>query len=1037
MNITALFIRRPVMTTLLMLAVIVFGVLAYQQLPVSDLPTVDYPTITVSASLPGTSPETMASAVATPLEKQFSTIAGISQMSSTSTLGQTQIVLQFDLSRDIDAAAQDVNAAIAQTLRILPTGITPPSYQKVNPAAAPILYLALTSDRLPISTVDEYAEVFIGQRLSMVNDVAQVQVFGSQKYAVRIQLDPDALAQRGIGINDVAAAVQSHNVNMPTGTLWGAERTYTLQADGQLGNATQFRRVVVAWRNGAPVRLGELGNVLDDVQNNKAAAWFDGTRGVILAVQRQPGSNTVAVAQAVKAAIARLTPELPAGLQLRSMFDRSVSINAEVRDVKFTFLLTLGLVVLVIFVFLRNLSATIIPSLVLPISVIGTFAGMYLLGFTLDNLSLMALTLAVGFVVDDAVVMLENIVRHLEMGKDRMTAAIDGAREVGFTILSMTISLVAVFIPLLFMPGVVGRLFHEFAVTITLAILISGVVSLSLTPMLCSRMLRSHASERHGRLYGVVERGFEGTRAAYERSLRWAMTRRPLTLALSASILIGTIMLFRIVPKGFIPTEDTGQIIGSTLARQGTSFSSMKKYHQEIMRVVARDTNVAGYMASIGSGGSRTINQGVVFIILKPFGKRDGALDVMQRLQPKLAGIPGIQMTLQMPPAIQMGAQQTSSPYSFQLQAPNQDTLYVSAQRLASRMMQLTGLQGVVSDLQLAGPQISIQIDRDRADALGVAPQGIEAALYSAFGSGQVSTIYTSTNQYWVVMEVKPQFQQDIAGLNRLYVSSTTGKLVPLSSLVQMTPTVGPLSVNHAGQVPAVTISFNTAPGVSLSQAQSEIRTLASQLLPAEVSTTFSGNAAGFQGVMSSMLFLIIIAVFVIYLVLGILYESFVHPATILTGLPFALFGGLLALYIFRMPLDVYGFVALILLLGIVKKNAIMMIDFAIASEKDGKPAAESIVEAASVRFRPIMMTTFAALMGALPIALGSGAGSESRRPLGVAVVGGLAFSQLVTLYVTPVFYTYFDELPKRWTAWRHRVRAAFGGARTEAMAGD
>jgi HAE1 family hydrophobic/amphiphilic exporter-1 len=1031
MNITAAFIRRPVMTTLITVAVFFFGLLAYRGLPVSDVPNVDYPVITVSASLPGTSPETMSSAVATPLEKQFSTIAGITQMTSSSTLGQTSIVLQFDLSRDIDAAAQDVNAAIAQTLRLLPTGITPPSYQKVNPAAAPILFLALTSDQLPLSAVDNYAENFLGERLSMVPGVAQVSVFGSQKYAVRIQLDPDALAQRAIGIDQVASAVQSHNVNQPTGTLWGTDRVYTLQASGQLTNAAQFRDVTVAYRNGAPVRLGEIGNVIDDVQNNKTAAWINGTRGVVLAIQRQPGTNTVAVAQAVNATVAQLAPQMPSTLKLRAVYDKSQSIDAEVSDVRFTLILTLVLVVLVIFVFLRNISATVIPSLVLPLAVLGTFAGMNVLGFTIDNLSMMALTLALTFVVDDAVVMLENIVRHLEMGKDRMTAAREGGAEVGFTILSMTISLIAVFIPLLFMPGVVGRLFHEFAVTIALAILISGVLSLSLTPMLGSRLLRAQKGQSHGRVYLAVEHAFEASVAGYERSLRWAMARRPLTLALSAAILIGTGFLFTRVQKGFIPTEDAGQIIGSSLAPQGASYDAMVRYHQQIMRVLARDTNVANAIVSIGVGGSRTTNQGSVNILLKPLGKRAAAQQVIHELQPQLAAIPGVTVSLQVPPAIQMGARQSGGAYQFQLQATNTDTLYAAAQRLTTRMAQLPGIQDVVSDLQLAGPQVTIQIDRDRAAILGVSPSVIESALYSAYGSGQVSTIYTAIDQYWVVMELKPQFQRDMRAMNRLYVSSSTGMLVPISSVAKLTPAIGPLSVNHAGQVPAVTISFNTGPGVSLGQAATEVQTLAAQVLPSGVSTAFSGNAQGFQGVMNSMLFLLVIAVFVIYLVLGILYENFVHPLTILSGLPFAVFGGLLALYVFNLPLDVYGYVAIILLLGIVKKNAIMMIDFAIATEKQGgKSPSESIVEAASVRFRPIMMTTFAALLGTLPIALGSGAGAESRRPLGVAVVGGLAFSQLITLYVTPVFYTYFDELP-RWLGerWRKLTARRHGGA--------
>jgi len=1019
MNISAGFIRRPVMTTLVMVALLFFGVLAYRQLPVSNLPVVDYPTITVAANLPGTSPQTMASAVAMPLEQQFSTISGISQMTSASILGQTSIVLQFDLSRDIDAAAQDVNAAISQTLRQLPTNIITPSYQKANPAASPILYYALTSDQLPLSTVDEYGENFLGQRLSMVSGVAQVLVFGSQKYAVRIQLDPRALSQRGIGVDEIAAAVRQHNVNQPTGTLWGPDRTYTLQASGQLANAAQFRRVIVSYRNGAPVRLGELGNVLDDVQNNRTAAWFDGTRGVILAIQRQPGTNTVAVAQAVKAAVEALAPQLPHTLQLRVMYDQSLSIAAEVRDVKFTLVLTLILVVLVIFVFLRSVTATVIPSLVLPLAVVGTFSGMYVLGFSLDNLSLMALTLAVGFVVDDAVVVLENIVRHMELGSDRMTAALEGSREVGFTILSMTLSLIAVFIPLLFMPGVIGRLFHEFSMTISIAILISGVVSLSLTPMLSSRLLHQTSGARHGRIYRVVERGFDAARDAYTQSLTWAMARRPLTLVISFAVLVGTGVLFRRVPKGFIPTEDQGQIRGSTLAAQGASFAAMLRYHEQIMRVLARDTNIAGYLVSVGAGGqNRTTNQGSILIALKPFGKRAPADRVIQELSPQLGAIPGITVALQVPPAIQLGGRQSSSLYQYQLQGTNTDTLYAVADRLAARMRQLGTIQDVISDLQISGPQVTIEIDRDRADALGVTPDVIETALYSAYGSGQVSTIYAANDQFWVVMELQPEYQQDLTALRELYVSSRTGVLVPLSTMATLTATAGPLSVNHAGEVPAVTISFNTSAGVSLGQAAVQIDALAREVLPPGVSASYSGNAQGFASVQSSMIFLVVIAVFVIYLVLGILYESYVHPATILTGLPFAAFGALFALYVFRMPLDVYGYVGIILLLGIVKKNAIMMIDFALVAERQGKSAAESIVEAASVRFRPIMMTTFAALMGAIPIALGTGAGSESRRPLGVAVVGGLAFSQLVTLYVTPVFYTYFDELPRQVASW-------------------
>ena len=1020
MNISEPFIKRPVMTTLVMTGLLLFGIQAYRLLPVSDLPNVDFPTILVNAVLPGASPETMASAVATPLERQFTTIAGLDSMTSTNQLGVSTITLQFDLSRSIDAAAQDVQAAIAQAQRQLPPEMpTPPSYQKVNPADQPILYLALTSPTLPLSAIDEYATTFIAQRISTVSGVAQVQVFGSQKYAVRIQADPRALAARGIGIDGLSNAVRANNVNLPTGTLWGPHTAYTVQANGQLQDAKGYQNIIVAFRDGRPVRLTEIAQAQDSVENDKTAAWYVDERAVVLAIQKQPGTNTVAVADSVKRLLPVIGQQLPASLSLHVMFDRSDSIRASVNDVKFTLLLTLFLVVLVIFLFLRNVSATAIPSVALPMSIVGTFVVMYLLGYSLDNLSLMALTLSVGFVVDDDIVMLENIVRHMEMGEGILEAAYNGSREIAFTIVSMTISLAAVFIPVLFMGGIVGRLFHEFAVTIGAAILVSGFVSLTLTPMLGSRFLR-HQKKQHGKAYLTLERGFDAMLGVYERGLKWSLDHRRTVIVFSAIIFIAMIPLFMIVPKGFMPSEDMGGVFGITEAREGISFRALVEHQLQVNRVVKQDANVESFFSSAGSRGGAGGNQGFIFIRLKPRDRRELSADkVVQELRPKLMReVIGMNTYLQPLQPIRIGGTLTKSLYQFTLQDADTKELYRAAPEMEARMRQLPGLQDVTSDLLIRNPQVNVDIDRDKAASQGITPQAIEDALYTAYGSRQVSTIYAPNNEYQVILELKPEFQGDPNAMGMLYIRSSAGQVVPLSSVATLKSTVGPLSVNHLGQLPAVNVSFNLKPGVSLGEAVNAVNRLARQTLPATVSTSFQGTAQAFQSSQQGLGVLLLMAILVIYLVLGILYESFIHPITILSALPLAGFGALVTLLLFRVELSIYAFVGIIMLVGLVKKNGIMMVDFAIEAQRAGKTATEAIYEACVVRFRPIMMTTMAALVGTLPIAMGFGAGAESRRPLGLAVVGGLLFSQMLTLFVTPVTYTYMEQF-RAWAAHR------------------
>ena len=1025
------------MTTLVMAGILIFGVMGYRLMPVSDLPNVDFPTLLVSANLPGASPDEMASSVATPMERQFSTIEGLDSMTSSNGVGFTQITLQFNLSRNLDAAAQDVQSAITQAAPYLPQGMpTPPTYRKVNPADQPILFIALTSPTLPLYTLDEYAETMMAQRISMVSGVAQVQVYGSQKYAVHVQLDPKALATRGVGIDEARTAIQNGNVNLPTGTLWGHHQAFTVQATGQLkNNAAFYRPLIVAYRGGSPVRLSDLGQVIDSVQNDKTASWYvDKTgirRSIVLAIQRQPGTNTLEVADSVKALLPSFERLMPPSVHLNILYDRSASIVQSVRDVKHTLYLALALVVMVIFLFLRYVSATVIPNMALPLSVIGTFAMIYLLGYSIDNLSLMALTLSVGFVVDDAIVILENIVRHLELGEDRMTAVFRGSKEISFTILSMTLSLAAVFIPVLFMGGIMGRLFHEFAVTIFTAILISGFVSISLTPMLCSRFLKPPAKE-HGSLFMAMERVFERMLHAYDWSLQRVLRYRLASLLISIAILGATLDLLVTIPKGFLPSGDSSSIFTSTEAAQGISFDDMAKNSLAIAEIARQDPNVEKFMCSVGGigGFGGAINNGVMFYHLYDRPPRKLTPEqVIDELRPKLSGIPGIRVYMQNPPPIRIGGMLSRALYQYTLQSPNTDELYHYSQELEGQMRKLPGLQDVSSDLQVTNPQVNVVIHRDKASALGVTAQQIEDALFDAYGQRQVSTIYTAVNEYWVIMGLEPQYLMDPAALSMLYIRSSNGQLVPLNAVADLVKTLGPTTITHYGQLPSVTISFNLKPNVSLSQAVTEVEGSARDVLgKTSITTAFQGTAQAFQSSLKGLGLLLVFTLVVIYIVLGILYESFIHPLTILSGLPSAGFGALVTLMIFKTDLNIISFVGLIMLIGIVKKNAMMQIDFALDAQRNqGKSATEAIYYGCLIRFRPIMMTTMAALLGTLPIAISPAAGASSNRPLGLAVVGGLLFSQFITLYITPVYCTYLDSL-------QSFVRRLFGSRRAEPM---
>lgn len=1006
------------MTTLVSVGMLLFGVMGYLFLPNSNLPAIDYPTIQVSASLPGASPETMSTSVATPLEKQFSAIDGLSSMSSTNITGQTSITLQFTLSRDIDSAAQDVQSAIAAAR--LPSAMpSPPTYRKSNPTQSPVFFIMMYSDTMPLYEVNDYAQTLVARRLSTVKDVAQVNVYGEQKYAVRVQLDPTAMASVGVGMGDVVSAVQKANTNLPSGTLDGERGGLTIQAPGQLTKALQYRDIIVSYRNGNPVRLRDIGDAVDGAESSRTGTWWKDRQVLMLAIQTQPGANTIAVVDAIKKALPDIRTQVPAAITLETVYDRSLTIRESLHDVQFTLLLAIILVVGVVFLFLRNIRATVITSLAVPMSLVTTFAVMYLLDYSLDALSLMALTLAVGFVVDDAIVMLENIVRHTEMGKKPMEAAIDGAREIGFTIISMTLSLCVVFLPVLLMSGMVGRILQEFAVTITVAILVSGFVSLSLTPMMASRFLGRYG--HHGEGEGPKRKGILLT--IYDKSLVFALDHKFLTMLIFIGTLWGTFHLFGMAPKGFIPPEDRGLFIARARADQGISFSAMKEKMDLAASIMGADPDVTVAMPVLGRDAS---NAGFIVVRLKPMNQRKRSADeIIADLRPKVSGIPGLAVFMMNPPPIDVGTKRTEAAYQYTLQGTDTKRLYEVAENLTEEMRKLPEIMDVTNDLLLDSPEMEVVVDRDRARALGISPEDVQGILYSGFSSRQISTIDAASDAYKVIVELMPEYQKSPDVLSLLHVRSSSGALVPLSEISHIRRTFGPLQVNHSGQLPSVTISFNTKPGVALSAATESVERLAAKMVPPDVPARFEGTVEAFKSSITSLLFLLLAAIAVIYLILGILYESFIHPLTILAGLPSAALGALAALLVFKAELNLYGFVGVIMLVGIVKKNAIMMIDFALAAERsEGMSARDAIHKGALTRFRPIMMTTIAAFMGILPVALGYGAGGDARRPLGLAVCGGLLVSQIVTLVITPVVYVFFDGLKNRLTGRRHKAPA-------------